>query len=88
MATLGTAIKDGGRFITRPDLNLHEVGALAAAITHVRTLYGCSMGVFKSLSTTENVVDFLPLEVHFILKLGLNAINVGACPAEEAEVPE
>ena len=88
MSALFAAVKDSGRLITRPNLDLHEVGALASAIAHVWTLDGCRVGVLKCLSTTQNIVNFLSLQVHFVLKLSLNAIDVGASSAEEAEVTE
>ena len=61
VGTLFAAVEDSGGLITRPNLNLHEVCALAPAIAHVWTLDGCCVGVLEGLSTTQNIVDFLSL---------------------------
>jgi len=44
------------------------------------------MGVLEGVGTSQHVVYLLPFQVHLVLKLGLNAVNVGASSAEEAEV--
>ena len=83
---LDAFVEDGGRLISRPNLNLHEVGALTATMAHVRALHRGRVGVFESFSTAKHIVYFLPLEVHLIFKLGLNLVYVGARSAEKAEV--
>ena len=52
VTALAAAIKDSGRLVTRPDLDLHEVGALTAAIAHVWALNRGRVGVFEGLSAT------------------------------------
>ena len=44
------------------------------------------MGVFKRIGSSKHVVNFFPLEVHLVLVLGLDAVDVGAGPAEKSEV--
>ena len=44
------------------------------------------MGVFEGFGAAQDIVDFLALEVHFVLELGLNAVDVRAGAAEETEV--
>jgi len=86
VGAVGASVEDSGRFVTRSDLNLHEIGALAPACTHVRTRHRRCVRVTPCLCTTENVVDLLALKVHLVLKLGVDAVDVGARPAEEPKV--
>ena len=88
MAAFRTSIEDGRRLIARSDLNFHEVSPLAAAATDVRALDGGGMCVLPCLHTSEHIVHFFPLEVHLILEFGLNAVDVGAGAAKEAEITQ
>ena len=88
MAAFRTPIEDGRRLIARPDLDFHEVSTLAAAATDVRTLNRGGMRVLPRFHTSEHIVHFFPLEVHLVLEFGLNAVDVGAGAAEEAEITQ
>ena len=58
---LDALVEDGGRLVSRPDLNLHEVGTLTPTMTHVWALHRGSVGIFESFSAAKNVVYFLAL---------------------------
>ena len=88
MAAFGTSIEDGGRLVARSDLDFHEVSTLAAAATHFRALDGGRMRVLPCFHTPKHIVHFFPLEVHLVLEFGLNAVDVWAGPAEEAEIAQ
>ena len=88
MAAFRTSIEDGRRLIARPDLDFHEVSPLAAAATDVRTLNRGGMRVLPRFHTSEHIVHFFPLEVHLVLEFSLNAVDVGAGAAEEAEITQ
>ena len=61
VTTFDALIEDGGRLITRPDLNFFKHGALAAAITHVRALDRSHVCILECFSSTKDIVFFLPL---------------------------
>ena len=65
-----------GKMVPWRDANIH-------VLTHTLH-YG--MGVFEGFGAAQDIVDFLALEVHFVLELGLNAVDVRAGAAEETEV--
>ena len=86
MATLAAAVENCCGLISRADLDLNEVGALASAVAHVGTLHRGCMCIPEGVCSSKYVVYFSPFQVHLVLKLGLNSVNVGTCSAEEAEV--
>ena len=88
MAAFRTSIEDGRRLIARSDLDFHKVSTLAAAAADVRTLNRGGMRVLPCFHSSEHIVHFFPLEVHLVLEFGLNAVNVGAGAAEEAEITQ
>ena len=84
---LATAIKNGSRFVSGADLDLHEKSALAATPrSAVGALHGRGVGVLEGLAPTEHVVYLLPLQVHLAFELPLDAINVRAGAAEEPHI--
>ena len=76
------------RLVARSDLDLLEVGALTAAVLGVGTLDLGRVHVFPGVLAAEDIIDFLALELHLVLKLALHAEDVRARPAEEPEVVE
>ena len=79
-------IKQGCRLITRPNLNLHEVGAFVVAVVCVFALDLRIVDIFPGFFPAEHIVDLFGLELHFVFELVLDAEDVGACFAKEAEV--
>ena len=86
LTALAASVENRRWLITRPNLDLHEVGSLAAAAPRIGALDSGRVGVLEGVSSAEHVVDFLPLEVHLVFVLGLDPVNVRARLAEEAEV--
>ena len=85
VAAIDAAIKEGCRLISRSDLDFDEVGALAATMTNIGALYGRCVGVFPGFRATEDIVDLFPHQVHLVLELGLNTVDIGARSAEKSE---
>ena len=60
--TLDAPVEKCGWLVRRSDLNLLEVGPLAlAAGCKVGALYRRSRGVLEGLSTSEHIIELLPL---------------------------
>ena len=88
VATVAALVEDGRRLVTWTNLNLHEIGALALAMAHVRALNVRRVRILPRFGTAEHIVYLFPLEVHFVLKLRLDAMYVGAGAAEKAEITQ
>ena len=85
VAAIDAAIKECCRLISRSDLDFYEVGALAATMTNIGALYGRCMGVFPGFRSAEDIVDLFPHQVHLMLELGLNTVNIRARAAKKSE---
>ena len=85
VAAIDAAIKECCRLISRSDLDFYEVGALAATMTNIGALYGRCMGVFPGFRTAEDIIDLFPHQVHLMLELGLNTVNIRARAAKKSE---
>ena len=55
-------------------------------MTNIGALYGRCVGVFPGFRATEDIVDLFPHQVHLVLELGLNAVDIGARAAEKSEI--
>ena len=86
VAAIDAAIKESCRLIGRSDLDFNEVGTLAATMTNIRALYGRRVGVFPGFRAAEDIVDLFPHQVHLVLELGLNTVDIGARAAEKSEL--
>ena len=83
-----TSVEDGLWLVTRPDLELLEVGTVTATVLHVGALYLRLVYVLPGLSSSEDIVDIFSVEEHLVLKLGLDSEHVGAGLAIEPEVSD
>ena len=52
----------------------------------VGALYGGCMRVFPGFGAPEHIVDLFPYQVHLVLELGFNTVNIGARAAEKSEI--
>ena len=86
VAAIDAAIKESCRLIGRSDLDFNEVGTLAATMTNIRALYGRRVGVFPGFRAAEDIVDLFPHQVHLVLELGLNTVDIGARATEKSEL--
>ena len=43
------------------------------------------MGVFPGFRAAEDIVDLFPHQVHLVLELGLNTVNIRARAAKKSE---
>ena len=57
-------------------------------MTNIGALYGRRVGVFPGLRATEDIINFFPHQVHLVLELGLNAVDIGARAAEKSEITQ
>ena len=55
-------------------------------MTNIRALYGRRVGVFPGFRAAEDIVDLFPHQVHLVLELGLNTVDIGARAAEKSEL--
>ena len=54
-------------------------------MTNIGALYGRCMGVFPGFRAAEDIVDLFPHQVHLVLELGLNTVDIGARAAKKSE---
>ena len=56
-------------------------------MTNIGALYGRCVGVFPGFRATEDIVDLFPHQVHLVLELGLNTVNIRARAAKNLNSP-
>ena len=85
MKTLYTSVKDCLRLVSRSNLKFLEVSF--DAVTCLDLAFDLSLvNILPCILSTKNIVDFLPLQMHLVLKCLVYFEDVGARPTVESKI--